>query len=133
LHYILLAQKQTSSFNGQDAKGNWTLRVRDAVLGNFGTINSASLYICNETFTLGTSTFSTLDFVLYPNPNEGKFTIKFESESINKIQVFIHDVLGKEIFTYSLIGQLILIKISNFQMFLQVSILSPLSMVIEKC
>lgn len=87
-----------SVFNGQDPKGAWTLRVRDAVLGMFGKINSASVNICNKTVTLGTPSEQNAEFTLYPNPNKGNFTIQFKSDSLNSIEVYVHDILGKKVY-----------------------------------
>jgi subtilisin-like proprotein convertase family protein len=87
-----------SVFNGQNPQGTWTLRVRDAVVGNFGTLNSASINICGQTYTLDTPDFENIDFVLYPNPNKGSFTIQFESKSNDGVKVFVHDILGKKVY-----------------------------------
>lgn len=87
-----------STFNGQDPKGTWTFRVRDAVSGNFGTINSASVNICNQTFTLASPDLQNIAFVLYPNPNKGNFSVQFSSDSIHEIKVFVHDIVGKKIY-----------------------------------
>jgi subtilisin-like proprotein convertase family protein len=98
---IVLPVDLLAAFNGEDPQGTWTFRVRDNVSGNFGTINSASLNVCNQTFTLGTPDLKTLDFALYPNPNKGSFTIQFESDSLNRVEVFVHDILGKKIYSNS--------------------------------
>lgn len=90
-----------SVFNGQNPQGTWTFRVRDNVTGNFGTINSASVNICTQTFTLGNPDLENVDFTLYPNPNKGNFTIRFESDSVNRVQVFVHDILGKKVYSNS--------------------------------
>ncbi|MDR7209522.1 reprolysin-like metallopeptidase [Flavobacterium piscis] len=97
---IVLPSDLLSAFNGENSQGSWELRVRDAVSGSFGTINSASVTICNQTFTLGVSDSDTdvSDFVLYPNPNEGSFTVQFESDSINGIEVMVYDILGQKIY-----------------------------------
>jgi len=87
-----------SAFNGQNPQGTWTLRVRDAVVGLFGTINSASINICNQTFTLGNAAIEDIDFSLYPNPNKGNFTIQFQSESTNGVQILVHDILGRKVY-----------------------------------
>ncbi|WP_343695961.1 reprolysin-like metallopeptidase [Flavobacterium sp.] len=95
---IVIPAEDLIVFNGQSPAGTWTFRVRDAVSGMFGTINSASVNICTQTFTLGTDDFESLNFALYPNPNKGNFTIQFASES-NAVKVYVHDVLGKNIYS----------------------------------
>ncbi|MTH17119.1 reprolysin-like metallopeptidase [Flavobacterium sp. LC2016-01] len=96
---IVLPVDVLSAFNGEKAQGNWIFRVRDAVVGNFGTLNSASINICSQTYTLGTPNFDNIDFSLYPNPNKGNFTIKFQSESATGVKVFVHDILGKTVYS----------------------------------
>lgn len=87
-----------SAFNGENTEGTWTLRVRDAVVGNFGILNSASINICGQTYTLDTPDFENIDFVLYPNPNKGSFTVQFESKSNDGVKIFVHDILGKKVY-----------------------------------
>nr|WP_199000759.1 zinc-dependent metalloprotease family protein [Flavobacterium sp. ASV13] len=98
---IVVPVNALSAFNGQSQQGTWTFRVRDAVAGNSGKINSASVNICSQTFTLGTPDLQNVDFVLYPNPNKGSFTIQFQSDSINRVQVYVHDILGKKVYSNS--------------------------------
>ncbi|OXA81152.1 zinc-dependent metalloprotease [Flavobacterium frigidimaris] len=95
---IVIPVDLLSAFNGQNTEGTWTLRIRDAVVGNFGTLNSASINICGQTYTLGTPDFDNIDFVLYPNPNKGSFTIQFESKSSAGVKIFVHDILGKQVY-----------------------------------
>ncbi|MFV5687623.1 reprolysin-like metallopeptidase [Flavobacterium sp. ZT3R25] len=87
-----------SAFNGQDQQGVWTLRVRDAYTANTGTLNSASITICTETFTLAAPDFQINDLVLYPNPNKGNFNLKFTSDSTSTSKILVHDLLGRKIF-----------------------------------
>lgn len=95
---IVLPVDLLSVFNGESPEGTWTLRVRDAVTGMFGTVNSASINICGQTYTLDTPDFENIDFVLSPNPNKGSFTIQFESASNDGVTIFVHDILGKKVY-----------------------------------
>jgi subtilisin-like proprotein convertase family protein len=95
---IVIPTEFLSAFNGQNPQGNWIFRVRDAVSGSFGTINSASLSICSQTFTLDDSEFEEIDFALYRNPNQGNFTIQFASDVAKDVKVTIHDLSGKKVY-----------------------------------
>jgi subtilisin-like proprotein convertase family protein len=88
-----------STFNGESPGGTWKLRFRDTGAGDTGTINTASLNICSSSYaTLATSSFEIKDFVLYPNPNNGNFTVRFTSSNATDIQIFATDLLGRKIF-----------------------------------
>ncbi|MGO4773722.1 reprolysin-like metallopeptidase [Flavobacterium sp. W22_SRS_FK3] len=95
---IVIPTEFLSTFNGQNPQGTWTLQVRDAVSGRFGTINSASVNICSQTFTLDDSEFESKDFVLYPNPNKGSFKVEFECDSTKVVEVMVHDILGQKVY-----------------------------------
>lgn len=84
--------------NGQNPSGVWTLRVRDVDAVKTGRIDSASITICTQTFTLGTPDLEINDFVMYPNPNKGNFNIQFSSTSSTGVAVFVHDILGRKIY-----------------------------------
>lgn len=98
---IVVPVEALNVFNGQNPQGTWTFKVRDDVSGNFGTINSASVSICNQTFTLGNPDLDNVDFVLFPNPNKGNFTIQFPSDSVSRVQIAVHDILGKKVYSNS--------------------------------
>lgn len=102
---IVLPVDSFGAFNGENPQGPWTLRVRDAVSGSFGSINSASINICSQTFTLGTPDFENIAFTLYPNPNKGNFTVQFSSDSTKTVKVFVNDILGKNVYTNSFKGE----------------------------
>lgn len=89
-----------SAFNGQQMNGIWTLRVLDSVQGDGGAINSWSLNICNITeVPLSVNDNSLQDFVLYPNPNKGNFTISFNSDNSEKVNVGVFDIRGRNVFS----------------------------------
>jgi subtilisin-like proprotein convertase family protein len=94
---IVIPAESLSGFNGQNPQGTWTFQVRDAVSGRFGTINSASVNICSQTFTLDDSEFEGVNFALYPNPNKGNFSIEFECDPSKDVKVIVHDILGRKI------------------------------------
>jgi len=98
---IVLPTDALSIFNGENPEGNWMLRVRDAVVGSFGTINSASINICNQTFTLGVDIPVTEEVISYPNPTKGTVTVEFKSQSKEGTQIYIHDILGKTVYSES--------------------------------
>jgi len=87
-----------ASFNGEDPSGTWIFRIRDAYVGDSGTLNSASIAICTKEYTLGTEDFKNVDFVLYPNPSKGNFNIQFTSQTETIVKVLVHDLLGRKLF-----------------------------------
>ncbi len=86
-------------FNGQNPQGNWTLRAYDTFNGDDGTLNSWAIEICTQAITLTSEDFTINDLAIYPNPNNGNFNVQFTSNSSNEINVGVHDMRGREIFT----------------------------------
>lgn len=88
-----------SVFNGQNPNGIWTFRVYDNFTGDTGTVNSWAIEVCTQTITpLATSNFGLENFAIYPNPNNGDFTVQFNSNSSNDIKVNINDLRGRLVF-----------------------------------
>ena len=88
--------------------GDWEISVIDYALGDTGTLNSWSLEFCSQTATLNNRDINepedNLDVKVFPNPNEGSFTITFNSKFNNSdVKVIMRDVRGRTIFkkTYS--------------------------------
>jgi subtilisin-like proprotein convertase family protein len=88
-----------SAFNGENPQGTWTLRARDQFVNDTGTIDSASITICSSAYTtLATPSFEINDFILYPNPNKGNFTVRFTSANTTKVKIVVNDMLGRKIY-----------------------------------
>jgi subtilisin-like proprotein convertase family protein len=88
-----------SVFNGKPTNGNWTLVVNDFYNGDAGTINSWSMEICATVATMATPNFGLAEFSVYPNPNNGAFTVQFNSDSTNDVSISVHDIRGRSLFT----------------------------------
>lgn len=87
-----------NNFNGLNQQGNWQFGFKDLVAGNVGSINSIALDICSQSFRLLATTSPTFEnFSLYPNPNNGAFTIRFHTASNNKISIGVFDLEGRKI------------------------------------
>ena len=92
------------TFNGNSQQGNWQFGFKDIVAGNAGSINSIALEVCSQSvILLGTEAFGFENVALYPNPNNGKFTVQFDSGTNSKIGITIQDLRGRKIYeqTYS--------------------------------
>lgn len=95
------AYKPVSSFStidGMNSAGTWRLAAKSTNTAN--TISSVTLTLCRveTTITLSTDSFVLQDFAIYPNPNNGNFTVKLTSNSANKIKVGVHDLRGRLVF-----------------------------------
>jgi subtilisin-like proprotein convertase family protein len=99
--YIPPTGYNMNNFNGNDQFGNWQFGFKDLVAGNAGTINSIALNICTQVVTLASKEFEFENFALHPNPNNGNFTVQFNSNSGNKINIAVHDMRGRKIFDKS--------------------------------
>ena len=78
--------------------------------GGAGTAATQTLVITQEAkTTLSTHTKESL-FTLYPNPTEGNLTVEGVT---GHLQVYIHDLVGREVMTYSLTPSNKTIDVSN--------------------
>lgn len=90
-----------SVFNGLNGNGTWSLYTADFYNGDVGSINSWSIEVCSETAVLTSETFESNDFVIYPNPNNGTFTIQLTATS-SDVALNVHDLRGRLILTKNL-------------------------------
>ena len=87
-----------SALAGKPASGTWTLHARDYWNADTGIIGNWSLDICVAT-PLSSESFNNIeDLAIYPNPNNGIFTVQFNSTSNNEVKIGVHDVRGRQIF-----------------------------------
>lgn len=87
-----------SALNGKLASGTWVLHALDYWTGDTGIIGNWSINLCVAT-PLVSESFNTIeDLAIYPNPNNGNFTVQFNSSSNNDVKIGVHDVRGRQIF-----------------------------------
>jgi len=87
-----------ASLIGESSVGDWTLMISDAVNQDTGTLLDWSLELCGE-LTLTTSNADRFgNFKVYPNPNNGEFTVLLSSSSNSEISVNLFDLRGRKIF-----------------------------------
>ena len=89
--------EEFTAFNGENAQGNWILKVVDNQEVDSGFLQAWSLEICSSEAVLGVNNYVFDDFTVFPNPSNGKFMIKFQSEDAGDVDVFVYDVLGRKV------------------------------------
>jgi hypothetical protein len=109
----VLFDSATNSVVGQNSQGNWIFFITDtAVDGVTSTWNSTTITICEQPTV---PVLSTQDFTLeedglliYPNPNNGEFTINLKATSSNSVSIDVLDIRGRKVFNknYSVNGSL---------------------------
>ncbi len=87
-----------SAFNGEFSDGLWRLEINDAFAGDGGSLNSWSLNLCNIQPVLTVAKNVVLDFALYPNPNDGTFTVQIKEGDLSDYQLSVIDMRGRIIF-----------------------------------
>ena len=90
-----------SAFNGQTSVGTWTLRVLDSANQDGGSIVGWSLNPCGIQIPLSVDQNSLANFNLYPNPSQGNFTVQFNSDSSQVIQLELVDLRGRAVYNSS--------------------------------
>lgn len=87
-----------STLNGQAGNGIWTLEVFDEFAEDGGFINSWSLNLCTVLPGLSVDENTLLDFALYPNPNNGSFTLQLNNADNSQYKTAVYDMRGRKIY-----------------------------------
>ena len=103
----VLPQVSLSDFSdGLDSLGDWVFFITDVNVGdgNTATWNSVTLTICvggtEPVLAVNDLVVDNL-FTIYPNPNNGEFSIQVNSSSSNNILVEVYDLRGRLILNKS--------------------------------
>jgi len=88
-----------SVFNDLEINGDWQILIADFYNNDVGTFNDWYLDICADLIMpLSIDDFNMTNFSIYPNPNNGEFTISLKSLSGNDIKVAVYDMRGRRLF-----------------------------------
>lgn len=87
-----------AAFNGENGDGVWTLTIADTANGDGGDLNSWALELCHQQ-TMSVEDLTTNDFTIYPNPNNGSFSIKVNPQYTEDYKVDIYDIRGRKVYT----------------------------------
>ncbi len=84
-----------TAYNGQSSAGNWIVGFNDNAASDTGNVASFFIQICSQTITLSTPNYGFDDFAVYPNPNNGNFTVQFSNATQNEVKLAVHDMRGR--------------------------------------
>ena len=87
-----------SNFNGKDAAGVWYIAILDYYNGDPGILNDYTLEICSSS-PLSIEENKLSDLRVFPNPNNGSFTVGFNPKSGQNISVQVYDIRGRLMYT----------------------------------
>jgi len=86
-----------SVLNNETSVGNWKLSVYDNWTDDSGSITSWSIEICGSP-VLGIEDAKIANsFALWPNPNNGEFTVSFNTTNNNAIKLTAYDIRGRKV------------------------------------
>lgn len=89
----IIPQESLALLNGDELNGTWQLKITNS--GNSeGVLNSWGIEACSYVLGVEDSP-SKKDIVLYPNPNDGNFTLSFDSTSTNPVNLAVSDMAGR--------------------------------------
>ncbi|MBA6151713.1 zinc-dependent metalloprotease [Gelidibacter maritimus] len=91
-----IPEEDLSVIYGEMSAGNWTLEVTDLFDGDGGSLDEFTLELClSQPLSVEENNFDA--FAIFPNPNNGDFTIKLQSHSGLDINVVLYDIRGRKV------------------------------------
>ncbi|MBO3099238.1 zinc-dependent metalloprotease [Gelidibacter pelagius] len=91
-----IPEEDLSAIYGEMSAGNWTLEVTDLFDNDGGSLDEFTLELClAQPLSIEENSFDA--FAIFPNPNNGIFTIKLQSHSGLEIKVAIFDIRGRKV------------------------------------
>lgn len=90
----IIPEEALSLFHGEAINGQWQLEIVNSQNSN-GILNSWSIEVC--TVSLGVNDEPIEQVSLYPNPNNGDFTVSFNSTTGKPVNVAVYDMAGRQI------------------------------------
>jgi subtilisin-like proprotein convertase family protein len=92
-------EESLSAINGEFSAGTWTLTVEDVAFGDGGSIDEFTLELCVLGSLSTSENVIENTFSIYPNPNNGEFTVKLINPISNEIDVELYDINGRRIYS----------------------------------
>lgn len=97
----IMPENPLAAFIGENSQGIWTLEVTDTEAGDGGAIDTWAVDLCgvNASGLLATNNVvkEDLKFYMYPNPNNGKFTIQL-GNAVGDVTIEVYDLRGRRIY-----------------------------------
>jgi subtilisin-like proprotein convertase family protein len=85
-----------SVLNGELSAGTWRLEITDLFDTDGGSLIEYTLELCVvQPLSLEDNTFAAL--AIFPNPNQGEFTVKLKSTSEKDIKIEVYDITGRKV------------------------------------
>ena len=82
---------------GEMSAGDWTLEVTDDFNEDGGFLDEFTLELClAQPLSVDENSFEI--FTIFPNPNNGEFTVKLQSHSGEDIKIDVYDIRGRKVF-----------------------------------
>ncbi len=92
-----IPEENLSAIYGEMSAGNWRLEVTDLFDGNGGSLVEFTLELClAKPLSVAEHNFEA--FSIFPNPNNGDFTVKLQSTSGQPIKIDVYDLRGRKVF-----------------------------------